>query len=84
MTDSNDRELNEARKQFRDSRLEEKRRQARERRARYEQGKVRIGFVTTPEVKERLRQMASDHGYSTMKDFFESLAMGYESIDDKK
>lgn len=49
----------------------------RERRARYRNGKVNVAFATTPEIRDKLRDMAADYGYSSLKEFFEALAENY-------
>lgn len=56
------------------------REQARLRRAKYREGKVNVSFTTKPEIRDALYQIAQDHRYSTIKEFFEALALGYIEI----
>lgn len=54
--------------------------------------KVTVSFLTDPERKEEMKQMASDHGFASIKEFMEDLTEKYKTIkaeesaakDDKK
>lgn len=54
--------------------------QSRARTERYRSGKTQVTFATTPEVKESLIKMASEHGYKTIREFMEALAKGHASL----
>jgi len=42
--------------------------------------KVTVSFLTDPDIKDDMKQMASDHGFSSIKAFMEDLTRKYNVI----